>query len=342
MDEHISPSELPQGDHREAAVTSVNPAPRFPLFPSNLLLLALSRFYGSGQKIPLRFELLYRALRLSTSYRVAHKVTKRAIREEDVKIRDFDIVKSVYADFGSVYDISFSEWYIRVRPLFDLPVNGNVTELFRFPVDTAATADDLEKAHGRLEDYLKAGRLTGGDPKVAILGVPLVGDKNTVKKAILQAIDKMFDKPLETRSAKYSFRPRYYENVVRDALDAIEERVRNGAITLPALLNEDYGDGTRKYKRNLSPKEKESRAYATKIMLRRLERAVMTAENAARGDFLVTQWIEGRDYQDFERKELVRISDQNAEMRREMKEALIDMAIADSDWQSYLGPNFRP
>jgi hypothetical protein len=343
MNEHISAPELPQSDHRIRQDTAEKPLPRFPLFPDDTRLLALTRALLAGQTVPLRFQLLYRALRISTSYRMADNVSKNPAKEKNVKIADFSDVKKVYADLGSVYDRTFREWFMSVmlnRGLFESTFSGNAQELMQFPADIALTDDDLKKAEGRLHDYLTAGRGTDRYPKVAVFGVPIAGDKEAIKQALAQAVDKMFESAPKTHGAKYSFKPRCHENVVEVALDALDERVKYSKITLPALFYKEYGKKA-EYKKNLSPKERESRQYATKIMTRRLKAALRLAENAARGEFLVTHRIEKIHYQEFELTELSRISAEHAEMSHEFKKALWTMGLKDDAWRDYLGPNFK-
>jgi hypothetical protein len=339
MNDKILRSDAPQ-DTRQDSVMPHDP--RFPNLPDERLILANYRYLresGWNDEGEWRYAYLFKALRFSKSYYMAQLVAqKKNVTVAGVDIADFKKVREVYNDLGPVHDLPFGDWRHNLKPhLFASSYGSTIRPLCKLDADVVLSdTESRAKIDGGIESYI-TDRLRDRHPPASVIAIPIVGDKKRIMEELQKHVDNLFRETQKTTDAKYTFEIKGQAHVIRAALDAQEIKAKFPNITHQALIDKNYGDGTRKYKPHNNENDVKSSHNASKMAKRYLDSAYIMSENAARGCFFVKEKIAEIDYRTLSPLEKSKISRTFTHVDKQLKARLWAIGAKDLEWRAYLG-----
>lgn len=205
---------------------------------------------------------------------------------------DFSRVISCYHRFGDVWGSGYEDWwYARARALLETPIQPRTKLLSTVLIPPMLTADDLDLHHLRVQNapaedlaqYFLLDHEYYGFPDIAVLAVPLNGNKRQIKKQANQIIDQAIASL--PKPARKKTRVRFSVNKIRRItmekyLFAVREKAEYGhkLFALGNAINQKFSQ-TRVTPSIPCQRDLESQTSAL------LKKALNVAEWAARGEF---------------------------------------------------------
>lgn len=237
--------------------------------------------------------LWFEFLSLSPSYELARRYRKGLLSKADRTLlpEDFDVVLSVYEDFGDVQRTHFLSWW-KERGMELCGHQGKkprvteVASLIRKPTGYRPTIE-------KLEEFIETEWKEQGQQKTMLIAVPIGLSKSQISKQINQRLDKISTKakkikPPEPKYGLVGKRHdkemlfRYMAALHGKAVAPDMELWRIGA---RMKISETYSPEL-EYDAKVKPKEATyDRMMLTILTSRALLRGRLIAENAARGIF---------------------------------------------------------
>ena len=246
-----------------------------------------------------KIHLFYQFLQISPSYRAAHMYVEHDADEPSQS--DFDRVLITYRDFGDVWANDFQTWwskyarnYFPSKPQYKPATIATLkTVLVREDNDQDVPYLRLVKESTRkVGAYIASTHVENGYPNLALIAVPLDGDKEKTESEVKKLLQAEWPKTKSNETAaKYSLQ----RNKIRAlTLEKCLYAVHQYALNLDANDKSLVELGlkiTKKYKHN---KEKGVGGENGNRILRSqtsnmLTKALNIAENAARGEFPKTE-----------------------------------------------------
>jgi hypothetical protein len=317
--------------------------PRFPRLPDDRLILAHYRYSkesGWNDEGEWRYAYLFKALLFSKSYYMAHRVAEKKERLEAVDITDFDRVREVYDDLGPVHGFPFYDWRQKLKPhLFTSSYGSAIRQLCKLDADVVLNdKEPRTKIDNGIESYI-IDRSRDRHPPASVVAIPIVGDKRKIMKELQKHVDNLFRETQKTTDSKYTFEIDGQAHVIRAALDAQEIKAKYPDITHQALIDKNYGDGTKKYRSHGNENDAKSSHNASKRGQRYLYSAYIMSENAARGRFFIKEKIAEIeiDYRKLSPREKMTISNGFEQVNKQRKAEFWMIGQKDLEWKTYLG-----
>ncbi|MGJ8617350.1 MAG: hypothetical protein ACSHWS_10945 [Sulfitobacter sp.] len=159
---------------------------------------------------------LYWFLQISPTYRLAHDASVGSLPKGAQFPNDFDRVYEVYQNFGDVWQTSMEDWWFhRARHHLDSSIKPEPSLIKRQQglAISSLTQTDTEHLREFNDLYEKFGEFWASDyanqlfPDLAVLAVPLSGNKQDMQKLVRQLIDDAFEQVEKPRpAAKYVMR----------------------------------------------------------------------------------------------------------------------------------------
>ena len=248
--------------------------------------------HGVAVTLDWRHEAFFDWLQLSPSYRIAHELAL-GTRASGAAQPPHDIaaVQRTYEAFGDVYETYFSEWWFR-RAQYQFGVKTGPRPKVVFRIDKAAmsaNSDDLDARKADAWKKAEAQHIAAMGAPTLMLSVPVQGDRRLALRKIAALLRIEFDKEsVSPPRAAYAFLPRG----VRERTLAKIKRVllfRIGEYDLRIFEVGNKAKVAQSYwtdpSRPRSLGQEEKRRLMEITVSRDLRKALLVAENAARGAF---------------------------------------------------------
>lgn len=239
-----------------------------------------------------RFFNLFRFLRASRSYLIAHRLHEgQLLAALEPKGAHFSAIKAVYTDLQSVYGRSFASWWDdRGQYMFGVAVEPEIEIFAHLALYDDPDGDVLAGILDRISEYLIWERPSLASPPVALMAVPLVPNRGAMLRALNDLLTDAFE--AVSKSGKLSRWTMETNRIRQSTVEATWETLCHWAafpddqlwrVHHRASLYRRKKRAKGKVDDRLPPvDDREDMASSTSRVLRR---AYLLAENAARGRF---------------------------------------------------------
>lgn len=271
---------------------------------ARLMLLSRQK-YGLSVDADWRYESFFMYLQVSPSYRRAHKLLTGVADDqtEDGPVpEDFDLVMKSYEAFGDVWKTDFWGWWVkRAQFQFGLRHTPRVHKIATLQSGFDVQQHDLDDAQESLDQYLSADRIAEGKPGSLVVALPLNVDRSAVLRQVAKLIEEASaSSPTVANSGQFKF---LVNKVRRQTLDEAR-RVAWARAAAPKqplyVIGNRVGIAAAYVTQEGKRLPKDNRRDLMVIVTsRHLRRALIFAENAARGKFPCSDKVDALEF-DFE------------------------------------------
>lgn len=271
------------------------------------LMMLSEQKYGLSVEADWRYESFFMYLQISPSYRLAHQLMTGGINDQaeyGPVTEDFGLVMKSYEAFGDVWKTDFWSWWVkRAQFHFGLRHPPRVHKIATLQSGVDVQQDDLEEAQECLDQYFSADRIAEGKPGSLIVALPL----NVDRSAVLRQVAKLIEEASITSGAvATSGQFKFLMNKVRRQTLDEARRVAWARAAAPKqplyVIGNRVGIAAAYVTQEGKRLPKDNRRDLMVIVTsRHLRRALIFAENAARGRFPCSDNV---DAMEFDFKEL--------------------------------------
>jgi hypothetical protein len=261
--------------------------------------------YGISAQADWRYESFFMYLQISPSYRLAHLLTTGVSKDLSAYGpvgQDFSLVLKSYEAFGDVWQTDFWSWWVkRAQFQFGLRHTPRVHKIATLQPGIDVQQHDLDHAQACLDQYFSADRLAEGKPGSLVVALPLGLDR----AAVLRQVSKLIEEAsITSGSTANSGQFKFLVNKVRRRTLDEARRVAWARAAAPKqplyVIGNRVGIAaayvTQEGKRLPQDNRRDLMVIVTS---RHLRRALIFAENAARGKFPCSDEVDAVEF-DFE------------------------------------------
>ena len=165
-----------------------------------------------------RAGFLHPFLQISPTYRMAHHIKKAGKMQGLDYPNDIEIVEKVYSDFGDVWKNPAEDWWLNnAKYNFDPLESLKPTLIEEIPAQSITSQDQMDLQHlhsingsmNRIAEFWNYDYAEQFFPDCAIIGVPLHGDQEKIKRLLCNMVDRSFKKSRQSwKKSKYGFKTR--------------------------------------------------------------------------------------------------------------------------------------
>ena len=269
------------------------------------LMLLSKQKYGLSVQADWRYESFFMYLQISPSYRLAHLLATGVIKDLSAHgpvAQDWPQVLKSYEAFGDVWQTDFWSWWVkRAQFQFGLRHTPRVHKIATLQQGVDVQQHDLDEAKACLDQYFSADRLAEGKPGSLVVALPLNLDRATVLRQVAKLIDEAsITSGSVAKSGQFKF---LINKVRRQTLDEARKVAwaRAAAPNDPLyMIGNRVGIAAAYVTEEGKRRPKDNRRDKMVIVTsRHLRRALVYAENAARGKFPCADDVDATEF-DFE------------------------------------------